>query len=483
MFGKNSKRVVKTTQEQATAAWIGYLNQIRIQTMLDEWSKQNGNLERALGELQKIKNFIGNPRAILGSQLTKHGEIAEHMQVHISNARNLVEGLEAHYTFEKVGRTAPEDYLFDGRMVQSKFYNGAKGTLEAIHRHLEKYSYFVNQGGFYEIPQEQYEEMVHVLHVAETKPSALSKSEFSLLKKINEFQQETGLDLKENIRPACVKYKEVQQGTSEATLETEIKSIRKRDADLRSKIVEKGKPTLKEGMTATAVGTLLEGGVAFCMAIAEKRRAGKSFSDFTKEDWNDIFSRTGKSSIQGSVRGSTVYALTNFTVTPANLASAYVTAAFGIAMQVEAVRNKTVSREDFVINCETVVLDAAVSVIATTLGQTMIPVPVLGALLGNVIGEIAYGFCQNYVDENEKKRIDEYWRRTNEWKQESSAELEKLKTQMNREMKNFSSLKDMVFDTECNESFFASIKLAEECGVKKEKILKSDKERDRYFRE
>lgn len=57
----------------------------------------------------------------------------------------MVEGLERNHTFEGVGRTAPEDYLRNGQMVQSKFYNGSENTLDAVRTHLDKYPDFVKK--------------------------------------------------------------------------------------------------------------------------------------------------------------------------------------------------------------------------------------------------------------------------------------------------------------------------------------------------
>ncbi|MFQ8814145.1 MAG: hypothetical protein ACLR8X_13565 [Gallintestinimicrobium sp.] len=87
--------------------------------------------------------------------------------------------------------------------------------------------------------------------------------------------------------------------------------------------------------------------------------------------------------------------MTNFTATPANVASAYVTAAFGVAEQVKQLEAGSISEEDFVINCETVCLDVTVSAISSAAGQVIIPIPVLGAVIGNIAGEFVYELCKN----------------------------------------------------------------------------------------
>jgi hypothetical protein len=403
----NTARAVKSTQEQATAAWINHMNQVRVETMMENLRQQDLNLEGAMKELAELKSFVGNPNEILGSSLTKHGEIAEHVQVNFSNARNLVDGLERSHTFEGVGRTAPEDYLRNGQMVQSKFLNGPKNTLDAVEEHLRKYPDFVSKGGSYDIPKEQYEEIARVLKLAETDPSSLSKADWRLVDATKKFQEKTGLDFQKDINPSVSDYKDVQQGTIDKTIKDEEKNIKQKDKEKRKEIADNGKPSLKEGAKAAAIGGAVEGGMSFCMTIARKRKEGKKLSEFTEDDWKEIGLETGKGFAKGSIRGGTVYALTNFSATPANVASAYVTASFGIAAQASAYRRGEISKEDFVINCETVVLDVTVSTIASAIGQAVIPIPVLGAVIGNVAGEFIYGLCKQYAGEKENRAIEE----------------------------------------------------------------------------
>ena len=477
----NRARAVKSTQEQATAAWIGHINQIRVDNMIERLGQQDLNLEGALKELSELKEFVGNPDLILGSPLTKHGEIAEHVQVNFSNARNLVQGLERNHTFEGVGRTAPEDYLRNGQMVQSKFYNGSKNTIEAVSEHLKKYPDFVKNGGSYDIPKEQYDEIVRVLKLSDSNPSALSKADWKLVEAAKKFQSETGLDFNKDVNAAVTDYKSVQQGKIDETIKQEEKNIKKQDEEQRKGIIDDGKPTLKEGAKAAAIGAALEGGMAFCMTIASKRKEGKAFSEFTEEDWKDIGLETGKGVVKGGIRGGAVYAITNFTATPSNVASAYVTAAFGVAAQANAYRKGEISKEDFVINCETVALDVTVSAIASAIGQAVIPIPVLGALVGNVAGEFVYGLCKQYAGEKEAAVISSYRNQMALLNQQLDAQFRQLLMELERVMKRFSSLEAMAFDVEFNRAFEGSVLLAREVGVEEKKILKTKEEIDAFF--
>ena len=186
-------QIAKSTQEQGLAAWVDYLNQLRLNELLEKLASQDINLEQALAELQKLKDFIGDPARILGSASTKHGEIAENAQVYISNARRLIEGLSKEYSFEGVARTAPADYLKNGQQIQSKFLNGIKATLNGngnangIRQHIEKYPWFVKNGGSYDIPKDQYDEIMRVLQLRQNSPTLLTKADRRLLDVIDSF--------------------------------------------------------------------------------------------------------------------------------------------------------------------------------------------------------------------------------------------------------------------------------------------------------
>lgn len=476
-------RTIKSTQEQAVASWITYLNQVRLDELVEKLNQQDINLEEALKELEEIKQFIGDPEHILGNEITKHGEIAEHMQVNFANARRAIQGLSKNHTFEGVGRTAPEDYIRNGQQVQSKFYNGLRNTFfgkHALLEHLETYPDFVKNGGSYDIPKDQYEKLLELMDMYKNNPSSLSTTDYNLAKKINAFLDSNNLELGKDINPAVVDYGDVQQGTANKTIENEEKNIKKEDEKQREQAYNESKPTLKEGAKAAGVSAAIEGGVAFCMSVAQKRKE-KNFSEFTTDDWKEIGIDTGKSTVKGGIRGGTIYVLTNFTATPANVASAYVTAAFGVASQVKALEDGKVSQEDFIINCETICLDVTVSAIASLVGQAVIPIPVLGAVIGNVAGEFIYDLCKKQGAVEAQKIIEGYNSEMAQLNQQLDVQLLKVVLEIQKDLKRFTDLERLAFDENVNNAFVGSIDLAREVGVSSNKILKTKEDIDNYF--
>lgn len=482
-MSEGMERTVKSTQEQAVASWITYLNQCRLDTLMERLRQQDINLEEALKELDELKKFLGDPAHILGNDATKHGEIAEHMQVNIANARRAIRGLAKNHTFKGVGRTAPEDYIRNGNQVQSKFYNGLKQTLfnhHGLEDHLKKYPDFVKNGGSYDIPKDQYEKLVKLLDDYKNNPSNLSTADYRLAKRIDEFLKTYNLKLGKDIHASVVNYSDTQKGNANKTVKKEEQNIKKEDQDQRKEAYDKAKPSLKEGMKATGVSAAAEGGITFCMSIARKSKQ-KKLSEFTEEDWKEIGIDTGKGAAKGGIRGATMYLLSNFTATPANVASAYVTAAFGIAGQLKALEDGKVSEEDFVINCETVCLDVTVSAIASVAGQALIPIPVLGAVLGNVAGEFMYELCKKQGAEKSQTIIANYKKELSELNQQLDIQYLQVVIQIQKSLQKFKELEDLAFDPDINKAFDGSINLALEIGVSKNKVLKYMDEIDSYF--
>lgn len=481
------EQIVKTTQEQATAAWVNWLNQQRLDELLEKLTAQNINLEQALAELQKFKDFIGDPAHILGSATTKHGEIAENAQVYISNARKLIEGFSKEYSFEGVGRTAPEDYLHNGLPVQSKFYNAlyhtlsskkSPGTFDAIIGHLRKYPDFLKNGGTYEIPKDQYEKFTQLLE----KPiSQLSRSEYTLVKAIREWENEIGSKFTQAVNPTVADYSQVQQGVVNETISKEETSIRETDQQCRNAAYEASKPTLKQGAQASAVGAAVEGGMAFCLGIVGKRKQGKRLAEFTAEDWQEVGIDTAKGTVLGCIRGGAVYAMTNFTATPAAVANALVTATFGVVAQAYQLQQGNITAEDFLVNSEVLCLDASVSAVASLLGEMLIPVPILGAIIGNVAGMFMYQIAKDHLSAKEQTLISNYRESFAALNKMLEERYQKLIAQLKREFAKYASVLELAFSVDVNVAFAGSIELADYVGVPQSKILHSKSDMDTYF--
>ena len=68
-------------KDQVTGMVVDQLNQMNQQAMNIQLDAQHIAFEVATEQMQKVRDFIANPSGILGSMSTKHGEIAEQVEV------------------------------------------------------------------------------------------------------------------------------------------------------------------------------------------------------------------------------------------------------------------------------------------------------------------------------------------------------------------------------------------------------------------
>jgi hypothetical protein len=152
----------------------------------------------------------------------------------------------------------------------------------------------------------------------ETAATALSRSgdgpSFSDWKRVQTFFDSGAVDI-DSLEPSHLDYREAQRGAYEETLQSEKDSLKQTDEGRRRDLHDDSRPGLQEGIQATLLSAAVEGGTALVLAVVKKRRDGKKLRAFTADDWVDIAGVSGVGAAKGSVRGLTIYSLTNFTAT------------------------------------------------------------------------------------------------------------------------------------------------------------------------
>lgn len=476
-------QIVKSTQEQGVAAWIDYLNQLRLNELLAKLAAQDINLEQALAELQKMKVAIAKvieTGKMRGNTKGVHGFIAEIAEVYIQNARNLIKGLDA--SCKWINDNGPADILRNSTEIQQKFWQ-SKGHfgLEAIKAHFEKYPDFLQKGGKYQIPKDFYDELQRILSLSQEEAAKESAQTYRLWKWVQAFFKNNPQISMDAIEPSVNSYSAVQAGKIDETIEEETEKIKAEDKNRRKEAYEASKPTLQEGVKAAGVSAAMEGGMAFCLGVWKKRKQGKYLAEFTAKDWQEVGIDVAKGTLQGGIRGGAVYAMTNFTATPAAVANALVTASFGVAAQAYQLQQGNITADDFIVNSEVLCLDVSVSAVASMFGQTLIPVPVLGAIIGNIAGMFMYQIAKDNLSEKEQTLIRSYQESFALLNQALDKRYHTLLAMLEKELKRFSSVLELAFDLDINIAFDGSIALADYVGVTPEKVLRNKRDIDQYF--
>ena len=469
------RSLIGTTKDQATAGLTDLLNTIRESKALKEVSSRKEDLIEAVKEinegLKSIKQLISSDR---GSAKGVHGYIAERAEVAIRNARENIEGKAD--IAEWVNNNGPEDIVLNGTPVQMKFVQaGNRMSLNACLDHLDKYNWFIEGAdGKYMIPKDYYEQVCKLWNMGKEEAGKLSRKEFGQWKYVHDTIDKKGLSL-DDIQPSVLDYKDVQVGTIHKTMSKEKASLKKRGEERIDEAEKMANPSLKDGSKAVVVGAVLEFSTAFIEAILEKKKAdGKLMRDFTSEDWKEVATKSGLGAAKGAIRGGATYFATNFTPIPSAVASSIITASFGTITEVNLLRKDNVTEEEFVSHMEDICLDSSVSAISSLIGQAIIPVPVLGALIGNTVGTLMKTTTKQAVNAIDSKMLRDYNKDIKALNEECYSNYLETISLFQKSMERYIYLLDKTFSLNVHRGFRNSILLARYLGVDESEIISSD---------
>lgn len=478
--------LVTSNQEQAVASWVNYLGQLRIDNLLSTLGQQDEHLRDALTSVDEAIRKIDLEVVATnrGGQHGMHGFIAEIAEVGIGNAREQILGQEAQYRW--VNNNGPVDLIRGSVEIQQKFVAaGGRFSLGAIAEHLQKYPEYVRNGGKYQIPSDHFEVIQRLRALSpEEANKVLSRSgdgpSLRDWQRVQVFFQAESVGI-DSLEPSTLAYNEVQRDVYASTMATEKQSLRFTDRSVRDDAYQQSQPTLQQAVTVGLTAATIAGGTAFVLAVVTKRREGKPLNAFSGQDWIEIASKSGLGFGKGGARGLSIYALTNFTATSAAVASSIVTASFGIAEQANKLRRNEIDELEFIENSELVALEAAVRALSAFVGQATIPIPILGAVIGNTVGTVMYKAVASSLSKREAALIERYLDEQRVLDEQLAAEYQEIVAKLDQSMSRYVGLLERAFSPDVKLALVGSVELAEELGVAADEILDSDEKVLAYF--
>ena len=471
---------------QTAASWAALDGAARSEALVAALTKQDRAYLEALSELQVVREFVGAPEHILGSANTKHGEIAEQVHVAARRAVDLLHQRVPSASFEGVLRTGPVDYLDGGAQIQSKFYNGLHNTLEGVLSHVEQNKGFATGDGQYHIPKDQFERL-RQLQESGTIDGLSNRSVERIQREVENLQRTTGRSLDDLVEPGESRYDEVQQARVHETIKDREDRLTDKNEELKDQAHGEHRPSLSGAATAAAIGAAAGGGVRFAQAVWIKYRDGKNpfQGEFSVEDWKDIGLDTAKGAGTGAIAGSTLYLLTNSTDLAAPFAGSLVSGLMGIGDLLGQYHAGELDGEQFVDCSLMVAAEAAIVGLSAAAGQTLIPIPMLGAFVGSISGKIVASAIKAGLGEAESELIE----RLKAYEAEAIGKLDDaLRAVMDELDAYFGRLSDLAriaFDETVNTELrlVASIRIAETVEVPDRQILRSNADLDTFMEE
>ncbi|WP_208450192.1 hypothetical protein [Burkholderia cepacia] len=477
LLGSSTSFRTSSLTDQAAGVVVDAVNSARLAAEAALQAAQDRAFDSAMGAMNTLREFIGEPGKILGRMDTKHGEVAEQVEVAVRRARDFLAQVTPGATFDGVGRTAPMDYRIDGVDFQSKFINGSSKGLTHVLEHMDKYKSFATDG-VYHIPKDQHAQILEVLNGNTGDLS--DKTIRAIHEKVAQIELVSGKPFSEAVQPSVSTYGEVQLGKVDETVNGHEQDLKQQNEALKDQIRIEREPSVAEGLKAAGGAAAVGAAVTLTTKLWQKYRDGKNIfaGDFTAEDWTEVGLSTAKGAAGGAIAGGAIYALTNCAEMSAPFAGAFVSAAKGMASLVADYHAGRISLDALIDNGMFVCSDAAIVGLCTAAGQALIPVPVLGAVVGSIAGK----FISNFVGKKAREVTDRLAERMKRIVSALDAEVRKVLAFLDEAFDRLGDLTAVAFDLATNTHLReSSLALARAHGVSDSLLIKGDADLDAFM--
>lgn len=453
--------------------------------------------------IEQARDFVSpnNLGSVLGNSATKHGEIAEQLEVCFRNGRSVLNREKAVAELLQNGqdRIGPTDYVIEGTPIQSKFISNPNQSLSHIVEHLKKYPGYANdttpygfpgQHGEYHIPKDQYDAIQKVLSgdTAGMSSRTIRASE----NYIKEIESLTGKRFEEVVKPAVTDYHEVQLGRVDDTINVEEQHYEDVHQENMGKIREEESKQTEaakhitdaswaEAFKAAGIAAAISGTVSAGIKVYSKIKEGKSISDFDIDDWKEVGFDFAKGGVKGGISGLAIYGLTKLGGFSAPLAGAIVSTSVGVTSLYIDYKRGRIDEADFSDAACALSVEAGIAAIGSAIGQCVIPIPVIGAIIGSVVAQSALKITQSIVGNQEKDLM-------NHMQTEYEALINKLDDDSKRLLNEITAYFDKLggfieaaLNKDTQIRLYGSVELCKLLNVPESGIMKSEQDVDVFM--
>ena len=478
---------------QGIGTYVNCLNNLRIQDlhiamkMIEDEARHvilnKDNASKILNYARdNIEDVILKNR---GGEYGGHGFIAEFAEAGIVNARRAFEGLNP--IVKVLNDNGPADLLIGRNTIQMKFYNNLRDELAQSFHYSKKMKMM--------FPKDHvlvYEKIMAGAKEVEFDGKRLSIKQITDIRQmINDITENKGLtSYKSWMKSSVLNYDDAQRNSIKSILDSEekniCKTVRLKQQELNKKrlVAQKNSlPRIKEANKIARNAAVLQGGLALMFNVYGKYKEGKTIFEFEQSDWLDCGLETVEGAVKGSISGYAIYGLTNVFKMSAPSASAFVTATFGMIDIITQFRTSEITKEEFINLITISALDTSFATIGACVGQTMIPFPVLGAVLGSITSSIIWELGKGILSDREQELIQDYRENLDNHIKKLDDKYKIIFNDIMDKYHKLGRLQDYSFDLSINTRlrFEYSIELAEYIGVSDDEILHDLSEIDSYF--
>ena len=488
-----SNQIFNQAFNQGIGAYVNCLNNLRIQELQiamkiieDEARKVILNKDNASKILNYTRDNIED--VILkkrGGDYGSHGFIAEFAEAGIVNARRAIEGLNP--IVKVLNDNGPADLLIGRNTIQMKFYGNLRDELAQSFHYSSKMKMM-----FPKDHVQVFEKIMAGAKEVEFNGKRLSIKQITDIRQmINDIAESKGLtSYKSWMKSSVLNYNDAQKKSIHSLLGSEEKNIRKtvrlKQQKLNGKRLVAQKhalPNLKEATKVARNAAFLQGGLALMSTVYGKYKEGKSIFEFEESDWLDCGLDTAEGVVKGAISGYSIYGLTNVFGISAPNASALVMATYGMIDIILKYRSTEITQDELMNLLTLNVMDASFATIGAFIGQAMIPIPVLGSIVGSIASSIIWEIGKGILNDSEQKIIQDYKENLNNYIKILDKHYLAIYNEIIEKYKKLGEIQEYSFDLSINTKlrFEYSIEMAENLEIEDKKILHNLSEIDSYF--
>ncbi|MGQ4648454.1 hypothetical protein [Lyngbya aestuarii] len=191
-------------------------------------------------------------------------------------------------------------------------------------------------------------------------------------------------------------------------MDSHQQALSSENQQIKQSIRTEAQPNLGDVAQAASKGALIGGGIQLAFKLCEKYKQGKNpfKGDYKAEDWQEVGIDTAKGA------AGAIYSLTNFASLSAPFAGSFVSASQVVASLVNDLNTGAISFEQFTEMSQLACMESAAAALASILGETLVPVPLIGAVLGTIAGRIVMDISKKYFSKGTEylpRQIDTYY--------------------------------------------------------------------------
>lgn len=494
-----TKNSIDNNISQGVASYINYLNMLRITNLKNELVHILSNTSSQLSNLNTRSTEALHNIDLANIQIDKiidtnrggarglHGFISESAETGIRNARDIFSGLKE--STELLDDNGIADLLLNGKEVQMKFYNNIINEINSSSQYNTMQMMF---------PKDHVEVITEIMNGAKNvtfNDNSLTNTQINNIKKaIEEESSRRGQNFDEWISSSVNNYKDVQQNTIHRTLENEKTSIKNQSIQEQADINNKAKndsltanqeaqPNFGEATKVAGISAAVQGGLNLGVFIFQKNKEGKNIWEFDSKDWSECGIETSKGVVKGGISGYSIYGLTNIVGVSAPSAAALISGTFGLSNAVIQYRTGKIDNDGFIDLITLNAIDATGAALGASVGQLIIPIPILGAVIGSIITTTALNLGKGILNKKELELINKRQEKMNTFINELDKVYQIKLVEIMNMYYELGEIQEYSFnlDVNLNLRFNSSIEMARLVGVSEDKILKNELDIDNYF--